>query len=198
MSQFKIEEYLIEEQLGKNTHFREVSDFYCGNEGLDSFLKTEAFNYNKDGQGSTYIIKSIENNDIIGYYTLKANAIQIQEKNKAIKTLPAIEIARLAINNNYKNQKFGTIIFYSYILPKIIQVKSIIGVSVIMVFVVSNEIEEYKKPISYFYEKFGFKLAEKEVQKYIIDDFSEGCKLMYCSTKDLDEAFYIQTKKEEV
>ena len=80
MNQFKIEKYLIEEKLDEHKHFREVSDFYCGNEGLDFFLKTESFDYSQEGQGSIYIIKSIDNNDIIGYYTLKANAIQIQEK----------------------------------------------------------------------------------------------------------------------
>nr|WP_317359145.1 N-acetyltransferase [uncultured Tyzzerella sp.] len=179
--------YLLEEKLDDNKHFEEVSYFSCGNEALDLFLKCEAFKYNEDGQGNTYIIKLKDTDEIIGYYTLKANTIQIYNIKTRIKeSHPAIEIARLAVNNDYKNNKFGTTIFFHYILPKIKEVKKLIGINTIMLFSIHEDIDEYehinnKKTLKYFYEKLGFNLAEDEVQKFIEDDYNEGCKLMYMS-----------------
>lgn len=176
------DDFLIEERLDKNKHLREVSNFCCGNEPLDSFLKTEAFHYNNEGQGITYLLKCIKTKNIIGYYTLKTNAIQIYsiEKN-IVESLPSIEIARLAIHHTYQDQGFGTAIFFNYILPKINKVKTLVGLNTIMVFAIDENLEEYKykKDTKRFYQKLGFRLAEDEVQNFIKEDYSEGCKLMY-------------------
>lgn len=189
----QLDEYLSEERLDADKHLREVSNFFCGNEALDLFLKSDSFYYDEQGQGNTYLIKLKETNEIIGYYTLKTNAIQLyDEDTKHIVALPAIEIARLAVNNEYRNKKFGTAIFTYYIIPKIKDIKSMVGVNTIMVFVIDEDTEEYedketKKSVKYFYETLGFRLAEDEVQKFIEDDYNEDCKLMYMSANGLDE-----------
>ena len=47
----------IEERLSDDRHIRIVSDFDCGeNKELEDFLKSDAFAYNRDGQGNTYLI----------------------------------------------------------------------------------------------------------------------------------------------
>ena len=187
-----MEEYLIEERLDIDKHFREVSNFSCGHEPLDLFLNSESFKYNEDGQGNTYLIKLKSTNEIVGYYTLKTNAIQAYNENeKRVEALPSIEIARLAVNHKYRENGFGTTIFTYYIIPKINNMKSIVGINTIMVFVEDEEIEDYekkeKKQVKYFYRTLGFKLAEDEVQQFIRDDYNEGCKLMYMSTSELNE-----------
>ena len=173
---------------------RDVSDFCCGtNEGLDNFLKSEAFAYNIEGHGNTFLIYMPNSKEIVGYFTLKADSIEAYNKDyNRVEALPAIEIARFAIQEKYQRQGFGTLIFASHIIPKINAVKDIIGVNTVMVFVENQDGEEYKdtleeKKVKNFYANLGFKMAEDEVQRYIRDDYNEGCKLMYMSTKDMDE-----------
>ena len=37
-------------------HFRKISDFECEEESLEEFLKSEAYQYDADGEGNTYIV----------------------------------------------------------------------------------------------------------------------------------------------
>lgn len=185
---------LIEERLNDEKHLRTVSDFCCGtNEGLDNFLKSEAFEYNREGQGNTYLIWMPKKSDVVGYFTLKADSIEAyNEEEKRVVALPAVEIARFAIQEKYQRNGFGTAIFGYHIVPKINAVKEIIGVNTIMVFVEDQDGKEYyqtpeEKKIKNFYSKLGFKLAEEEVQRFIRDDYNEGCRLMYMSTDKLDQ-----------
>lgn len=183
-----MEEYISEERLSDDEHFRLVSDFCCGtNESLDNFLKSEAFEYNRDGQGNTYLLRLKETEEIVGYYTLKSNAIQAyNEEQERIEALPSIEIARLAVQYKFQKNGFGRFIFTYYIIPKINKVKDIIGLNTVMVFVdddYNEEVPNEEDRVKYFYTKLGFKLAEDEVQRFIIDDYNEGCKLMYMSTE---------------
>lgn len=183
-----------EERLNDEKHLRMVSDFCCGtNEGLDNFLKSEAFKYNRDGEGNTYLVFIPNTDKIVGYFTLKADSIQAENEDEGrVVTMPSVEIARFAVERDYQRQGIGTAIFGYHIIPKINAVKKIIGVNTVMVFVEEQESEEYEdtlqsNKVEDFYAGLGFKLADDEVQNFIRDDYNEGCKLMYMSTNNLEE-----------
>jgi len=179
---FNIDDIFIDERLDDEKHLRIISDFNCGeSKELEDFLKAEAFTYNRDGQGNTYLIFNKENNDIIGYYTLRTNAIQAyNEKHERIEVLPAIEVARLAISENYQRKGYGRLIFLFYILPKIHEIRSIVGVNIIMLFSVDTP-----QAIG-FYEHLGFKATLNEVEQFINEDCNKGCKLMYVNIESID------------
>lgn len=179
-----VEEIITEERLSEEKHFREVSNFECQiNESLEVFLKSEAFEYNKNGQGNTYILRAKENDEIIGYYTLKANGICREfndEYGRRRETAPSIEIARFALASDYQGRGLGKIIFLFFIAPKINEVKELIGVTTIMLFAVNH------KKVIKFYQDIGLILAKEEVQQFIKDDDNSKCILMYMDAEVKD------------
>lgn len=150
-----------------------VEEFRCGaDDPLDYFLKSEAFKYNRQGNGNTYLVNNKE--AIVSYYTLRANAIRIENDDGHIESLSCVELARYAVDSKFQNKGYGKLIFMYIILPKIIGVSEIIGVNMIMIFV-----DEDNKDAIRFYEYLGFDLASDEIKGYINEDFNDGCNIMY-------------------
>lgn len=175
-----------EERIDDEKHFMLIGDFECHeNESLDIFLKSYAARYDRESQGNTYIIRDDE--QILAYYTLKCNAIQMEENTQII-SIPSIEIARFAVKSQYQNKGWGRAIFTCYILPKILQIRNLAAVKFIMVFV-----DEYDVNAIEFYKKFGFIKADDEVQNYIKESYSENCDIMLLKLDGLNE--YLDTIK---
>ncbi len=156
---------------------RAVEEFLCGvDDPLNVFLKSEAFRYNRNGHGNTYLVKN-DMGQIIAYYTLKANAIQMENNDDGrIESISSIELARFAVDHRYQNKGYGSLIFTYMILPKIIEVSNIIGINTLIVFV---DVEN-TRAIN-FYKKLGFGLAAEEIKNYIEEEFSKKCNIMYVS-----------------
>ena len=85
---------LHEEKLSSEQHFKSVGDFFCGADSpLDTFLSCNAFKYDEQRYGITYILTESEvSSEILGFYTLKASGIQIQE-NGEYNSISVVEIA---------------------------------------------------------------------------------------------------------
>ena len=61
---------LYEEKLSSKKHFRSVGDFCCGADSpLDTFLSGQAFKYDGQRYGITYILTASEEEQAIGFYT---------------------------------------------------------------------------------------------------------------------------------
>lgn len=166
---------LKEEILGsKEEHIREVEDFYCGPEqgALEDYIKGNAFRENREHKQTVYLIKDSDNN-IIGYYSLKANAINYNIDNRN-DVKPFIELSEFAINYRYQRKRYGTYIMLNFVFNKIKQIINIIGCQGILVFALDNT------AIS-FYKSLGFeKVDSKEIITFQ-DDFSIDCTLMMIS-----------------
>ena len=163
---------LREEALGsKQEHLREVEYFYCGpeQEALEQYLKGEAFKENREHKQKVYLIKDDKNN-IIGYYSLKANAINFNyEKQNDVR--PYVELSEFAINHEYQRKGYGTYIMLKNVFNKIKEVVKIIGCQGIITFALDN------KAIS-FYKSVGFEIVDESDKIILQDSFSEGCTLM--------------------
>lgn len=172
---------LFEERLSVDKHFRVIGDFYCGADSpLDVFLKNDAFEYEDNRYGNTYVILSNDDQSIVwGFYTLKVNGIQVEEQGEYI-AMPVIEIARIAINHEVQNSGVGKYVFYNYILPKVIEVSKIVAVKAIIAFVESEDCKAVG-----FYKGLGFEKTTDLVQKEIEESFNEHCDLYLVSLDDI-------------
>lgn len=171
---------LHEEKLSREKHFRYVGDFCCGADSpLDTFLSDQAFKYDEQRYGITYILTASENdNEILGFYTLKTSGIQVEEEGE-YNSIPVIEIARVAMHFELQGQGIGKYVFYTYILPKIINVSETIAVKAIIAFVEKDD----EQAIG-FYTSIGFERANDTVQKEIEDSFNEQCDLYIVALDD--------------
>ena len=72
---------LHEEKLSSEKHFKSVGDFFCGADSpLDTFLSCNAFKYDEQKYGITYVLTESEaSSEILGFYTLKASDLVQRE-----------------------------------------------------------------------------------------------------------------------
>lgn len=173
---------LYEEKLSSKKHLRSVGDFCCGADSpLDTFLCGQAFKYDGQRYGITYILTaSEEEQEILGFYTLKTSGIQVQEDGE-YNSIPVIEIARIAMCHSMQGKGIGKYVFYDYILPKIEKVAEIAAVKAVIAFVEPDD----ERAIG-FYKSVGFKRASEEVQKEIEDSFNEKCDLYIVSFENIE------------
>lgn len=164
---------LKEEKLSSEKHFQSVGDFCCGADSpLDTFLSSQAFKYDEQRYGITYVITAPGcEEDILGFYTLKTSGIQVEE-NGEYNSIPVIEIARIAVSHSIQKTGVGKYVFYTYILPKVKKVAEIVAVKAIIAFVEKDD----ERAIG-FYKSIGFTKATEDVQKEIEDSFNEECDL---------------------
>jgi ribosomal protein S18 acetylase RimI-like enzyme len=93
-----------------------ISDFSTYEKDLKDFLVENSIRDQEQFISKTYLL--FYNNNLVGYITLLNDSLRVKgplrtiflEKNILYKTLPALKIGRLAIDNNYLRQGFGRIL----------------------------------------------------------------------------------------
>lgn len=103
-----------------------LSNFDCGDEDLNEFLKNDALLEQKKKLNVTHII--FYKSEIIGYFSLLTDKINVKDiKNSEIKaninlnlenkykTIPAVKIGRLAIDKRYAKKGIGSFILNNLI-----------------------------------------------------------------------------------
>ncbi len=130
-----------------------VSNFDCKIDDISNFLKDDALEQQEHMLNTTYI--AYYNNEILGYYTILADAIQTKilgeeykgkfaNKNISYRIFPALKLGRLGVNQNYAKNGIGT-----FLLKKVfkhgVELSETIGLRFISI---DAHITSYK-----FYEK---------------------------------------------
>lgn len=134
--------------------FQDRSEFDCGVEPLNDYLKKYALQNQKKDAARTYTLTT-EENKIVGYYTLVFGAVSTEETTPEISAglgnypIPIILLARLAIDKNQKGKGFGKNLLRDALL-RAVRASEIAG---LRAFLVHAKDEAAKA----FYEKFGFK-----------------------------------------
>jgi predicted GNAT family N-acyltransferase len=114
----------IEIQLIKLCQETDIKPFKCINADLNGFLFEDAKPYLKSLMAVTYLLEDITNDVTIAYYSLLADKISFDEKEKSMwnkinraipnkkrrKDYPAVKIGRLAVNQQYANCGYGRLI----------------------------------------------------------------------------------------
>ena len=103
-----IENYHYEKLSQKH----DLSNFSCGVDDLDEFLKEDALKEQEENLNVTYI--AVYENEIIGFVTILSDNVPYSIVKKNVKTkyksYPSVKIGRLGVNINYKGLKIGTMI----------------------------------------------------------------------------------------
>lgn len=90
----------------------DLSNFSCGVDDLDEFLKEDALKEQEENLSVTYL--AIHQSEIIGFITILTDNIPYNIVKNDVETkynsYPSVKIGRLGININYKGLHFGTMI----------------------------------------------------------------------------------------
>ncbi|MFZ5627271.1 MAG: GNAT family N-acetyltransferase [Bacillota bacterium] len=132
--------------------------FTCGNESMDCYLKNEAYKFHIYGEGITKLLVD-DDDKIIGYYTLKASEIVVDdpEMYDEPRHIPAIEISRIAIVKTMQRQGLGRILM-GYIIKLIVRViAKEIGCRYISLHALRDLVDWYK-------EEFGFEVWDDTIK----------------------------------
>lgn len=127
--------------------------FDCDSEPLNIFLKTFAFQAQKQSKSRTYVLHS-EKTDatILGFYTLVVCTVssEVLPENFAKKykpQMPGVNLARLAVNQTFQNNGYGSYLL-SNALGKINELSDIAGAAACFV--------DAKEGARNFYLNYGF------------------------------------------
>jgi len=160
------------------------SQFNCGVPELNNYLQKFAHQDMKRKVAVTYVLLDDPNPEILGYYTLSGNCIQLEflpehlrKKFPKYPALPAILLGRLAMSTLHQGKGLGEIALLDALQRSFEHSKKIGTMAVIV---------EAKSPQAVkFYEKYGFiklndtkdklllpmKTIETLVERELIDDF---------------------------
>lgn len=134
-------------------------------EGLVKYLQHLAFLEEAEGNMRTYLVKNNRSSELVGYFSLKAGLVSFNEiktdTGADFDTLPGIELANFAINNNYTKKHpdskgAGSTIFNDFIRPLVENIAKHVGVKVIYLFALPVD------KLIYRYTQYGFKRLEAE------------------------------------
>lgn len=138
---------LIIESLA-NSHQR--SDFDCGVEELNNFLKKYSFQNQKNHISKTFV--AVDNNQIVGFYTLSTGQINFDVLPKEIKhpkyPVSIARLARLAVDLKRQGQGIGAFLLHDA-LQKIKIAANVVGIFAIVV-------DAKDAKAKSFYERYGF------------------------------------------
>ncbi|MBU7005259.1 hypothetical protein [Phosphitispora fastidiosa] len=94
---------LTEEELG------DLANFDCKDEGMNKFLKKEAYSEQQLGMNNTTLM--YYEGTLAGFYSICADSLKLAEEEQSedlvYATVPAIKIARIARDVKFKNLEIG-------------------------------------------------------------------------------------------
>ena len=134
------------------SHECHTSDFDCGVESLNTYLKKYALQHQK-GQGAwTYVVLSGE--DIAGYFTLCYGSVAPKEAPQRIGQvlglypIPIMILARLAVDKRFQGQGLGEALL-KHALLKTLNAAEIAGLRAVVVHAKDEAAKD-------FYKRYGF------------------------------------------
>ncbi|MEK6939539.1 MAG: GNAT family N-acetyltransferase [Nanoarchaeota archaeon] len=131
----------------------DVSTFDCGDADLNDFIKNDAFLYLEKKLATTILFFYEEN--VIGFVSLASDSLKLnlEEKErynihqKKLEDIPAIKLARLAVNKAFQKQGIGTNIL-KWIIGYALECSDKVAVRFIIV-------DAYNDKVN-FYQRFSF------------------------------------------
>lgn len=129
-----------------------LSDFRCGVDALDSWLRGYARNNDRIG-GSKTMVSITSEGRVAGYYCLSASSLVRDEapavlSRRSPNPIPIVLIGRLAVDQEFAGLGLGAGLLQHAVLQAI-SAAEIIGMRAILVHTLTEEVIP-------FYERFGF------------------------------------------
>lgn len=165
--------------------------------GLLNYIQFQAFQEEDSGIMRTYIVRDNKSSELVGYFSLKAGLISLNERKieraddetgeknivTVFDTLPGVELANFAVNSTYVHNHeelkgLGVVIFNQFILPIVRQTSEKVGVKILYIFALP-----YEDLIKSYHDRYGFSRLgrpnEDELHKRLKPFYDNYCKFMY-------------------
>ena len=149
---------------------------------MENYLKYQALNDEKSGIARTYLVKTIDNKEIVAYFTLRTGLITISRGFlKGFDATTGIELANFAVNDAFRETNecvpsLGTYVFNQFILPLVKEISNYVGASMLYIFSLPED-----KLMSH-YETMGFAKPSVRIEKYIYRHvkpaYDKSCRFM--------------------
>lgn len=160
--------------------------------GLSVYLKKYALFDNITNENKTYLVLHRWNGSLVGYFSLKSSIVsftfpeklkkyEIGELKQYSEIMPSIEIAQLAVNDNYRDRLekthpnkvlLGAKIFEYLVIPKIKKIQRFLGVKMITLFALPYD------HLIKNYEAWGFQRAD-DTKQFIKPTYDWHCVFMF-------------------
>ena len=150
---------LIIERLSSNHH---RNAFDCGVEDLNVYLQKYASQHQRKGVGRTYVVTEDDAEQVLGYYTISAGAVDFDTvpENLPRHPIPIVLIGRLAVDISARGRGLGETLLV-HALGSAQRVADLAGVYTVVV-------DALDKQAKSFYVKYGFKeLADDQLHLYL-------------------------------
>ena len=169
-------------KLAKLTPSHDISQFDCGDNDLNEFLRDNALNFTEKRIANTYVLE--DNGRIAAYFCLLNDKVSQQESSnnkwkklkkgfpegKQFSSYPAIKIGRFAISSDYRGLNLGTILMDK--IKKMLNSNSYFSAFRYLT------VDAYLSAIG-FYEKNNFKILSSQM----VDDHT---RLMFFDMMELE------------
>jgi GNAT superfamily N-acetyltransferase len=132
----------------------EKTDFDCGRQPLNDYLKKYASQNMRSGYSVTFVVTVEGSKKVLGYYCASATTIEFANiPDRLSKKLPkypapAMLIGQLAVDNTIQGQGLGRILLM-HALSRAVQISSEMGIFAVRVDAIDIESKQ-------FYIKYGF------------------------------------------
>jgi len=149
------------EQLDKTIHDR--SDFNCGVEDLDEYLKRYANQDLERGVSMPYVLTKGDDSDIIGYYTLSNYLVDVENFPADVGSglpyaqIPATLLGRLAVDQQYQGDRLGKTLLLNALKRSYEAAEDIASFSVV--------VEATNEEAQEFYLHYGFQTFPEDKDK---------------------------------
>ena len=177
-------DFIVEHLNDSVENRRLLSAFSAGKNatGLERYIKEQAICDEISNESRTYLIKDALTGDLACYFSLRACVVPVAITKKLFATIPSIELANFAVNENYRCsqkavKKIGVFVFLNFILPLVRHVASFVGAKWLCVYALP-----IPKLLAY-YEKLGFARFDEEreafVYSHVKPKYDKDCIFMY-------------------
>lgn len=147
-----------------------IQDFECEIGEYSNFLQNLALEYQRTSITSTHLLINKRNADVVAYMSLVADSIKLNEGEKQehelevpLPAFPALKIAKLAVNVNYKETYYGIGTLMIMLARGFVEQMKQCGVA--CKFITIDADVENNPSVIEFYGKNGFKTNEKYIKK---------------------------------
>jgi ribosomal protein S18 acetylase RimI-like enzyme len=150
-------------RISRLTSQHQTADFSCGPKSLNAYIRHQALHQSYQGWGRVQVLTEEPNPRVIGYYTLSASRIErshivpVDIQGEAHHPVPAILLARLAIDSDFKGMRLGEMLLIEA-LRDAVKAAEFVGWRV---FEVDAPDEEARR----FYRRYGFVSVTEESSK---------------------------------
>jgi predicted GNAT family N-acyltransferase len=136
------------------TDDHELSEFDCGNDVLNDWLKKRALKNQNSGASRTFVI--CQNNQVIGYYALASGSVERTISPTSISrnmpaSIPVMVLGRLAIATSMQGRKLGSALLKDALLRSL-SVSKNVGIRAVLVHAISKDARR-------FYLGYGFQAS---------------------------------------